>query len=198
MPLKQNILQNLIKKLTMKTAESLRTYSCITCSVIVSHGPSINDVELHGHLILKPSSCNSFYFEKSPMILKKEPTLDLAGFQIGAYWYVFVNLATPSLIISEVKKIRQKFQIWWFFENFVTFSIYELYYMEFYLTPDALKIKVNTVVYYYCVYFDFLITVVHYYCVYFDFLMHQTLLCCLLGDLHLPIWDDVVYGWLLT
>ena len=59
--------------------------------------------------------------------------------------------------------------------------------MEFYLTPDALKINVNTVVYYYCVYFDFLITVVHYYCVYFDFLMHQTLLCCLLGDLHLPI-----------
>ena len=91
---KQIILKTFMKKLTMKTAESLRTYSCITCSVIVSYGPSINDVELQRALIFDALSLQFIYFENSPIIKRKRTHFGfgrlefLVKFEIGACWYV--------------------------------------------------------------------------------------------------------------
>ena len=167
-------LQTFINKLTMKTAESLRTYSCITCSVIVSHGSSINDVELQRALIFDAISLQFIYFEKSPIIGKKR-----THFGFGCF-------CQPCFIDHfRVKKIGGNSKFGDFLKTLWPSQLktYELYYMGFYLPFDALKIKVNTVVYYYCLVW---------------LLMYQTLLWCLLDNLHLPIWDNVVYGRPLT
>ena len=136
-----------MKKLTMKTAESLRTYSCITCSVIVSQGPSINDVELYimGNYFFMPSPCCSFILRSHQQLKKRTPfgfvRLEfLLKFEIRAYLYVFVNLVTPLLINFWAKtklggnsKFGNSLKTLWPSQNIWTVFTYMVFYLLWYL-----------------------------------------------------------------